>query len=219
VVVPYAAPVFSALGVALSDIAYRHVRSAPVPLDGAATVDAINTVFAELAERARSDMRASGLDPAAATMRYGLDMRYVGQMNEVPLALDGGHLAAADVAALRVSFETLYQQRYGAGTTRPQAPLEIISFRAEAVRPTEKPSFAPLFKGKQARATSARRRPVYRRREGFIDAAICAYDHLAPNVPLVGPAVIERESTTVWLPPGTHATLDLYGNLAIEVEG
>ena len=40
VIVPYAAPVFSALGVVLSDIAYRHVRSAPVPLDGsAATVE------------------------------------------------------------------------------------------------------------------------------------------------------------------------------------
>src|SRR2546425_2599445 len=33
VVVPYAAAVFSALGMVLSDIAYRHVRSAPVPLE------------------------------------------------------------------------------------------------------------------------------------------------------------------------------------------
>ena len=68
VIVPYAAPVFSALGVVLSDIAYRHVRSAPVPLDGARRRSRPSTrVFAELAERARADMRASGLDPAQAT--------------------------------------------------------------------------------------------------------------------------------------------------------
>jgi hypothetical protein len=28
--------------------------------------------------------------------------------------------------------------------------------------------------------------------------------------------VIERESTTIWLPPATRAMLDPYGNLAIE---
>src|SRR6266568_6280826 len=79
VIVPYAAAVFSALGMVLSDIAYRHVRSAPVPLEGAGTVAAVNGVLAELAENARADLRASGIDPAEATMRYGLDLRYVGQ--------------------------------------------------------------------------------------------------------------------------------------------
>jgi hypothetical protein len=30
--------------------------------------------------------------------------------------------------------------------------------------------------------------------------------------------VIERESTTIWLPDGARATLDVYGNLAIDLE-
>jgi hypothetical protein len=29
--------------------------------------------------------------------------------------------------------------------------------------------------------------------------------------------VIERESTTIWLPPSTRASLDVYGNLTIVV--
>jgi N-methylhydantoinase A len=218
VIVPYAASVFSALGAILSDIAYRHVRSAPVPLEGATTVDTVNTVFAELAERARADTRLSGLDPAAAAMRYGVEMRYVGQMNEVPLPWPTGRMDAADVPALRAAFEALYQQRYGAGTFRRETPLEIISFRAEAVTATAKPRFAPLFEGKPASPASRRHRPVYGRQGGWLDAAIHAYDDLSPGTPLAGPAIVERESTTIWLPGGARATLDIYGNLAIDLE-
>jgi N-methylhydantoinase A len=218
VIVPYAASVFSALGVVLSDIAYRHVRSAPVPLDGAGTVETINSVFAELAERALADLRASGLDPATATMRYGVDMRYVGQMNEVPLAWQRGLVESADIPALRSDFEALYEQRYGAGSFLRETPLEIISFRAEAVKATEKPRFAPIFEGKRGSSKPKARRQVYMRGCGQIDASVYAYDDLTPSAPLPGPAIIERESTTVWLPPGACATLDIYGNLAIDLK-
>ena len=71
----------------------------------------------------------------------------------------GGRIDAAEVPELRAAFETLYQQRYGAGTCAPQAPLEIISFRAEAVRRPRSRAFAPLFAGKRG----ARRRPPARR--------------------------------------------------------
>ncbi len=215
VIVPYAAPAFSALGVVLSDVAYRHVRSAPVPLDDS-VIGTINDVFAELANEAQADMRSSGLDPAQAAMRYGIDMRYVGQMNEVQLPWPRGRLEPGDIAAIRNAFEMHYQQRYGKGTTRAGAPLEIISFRAEAVAATEKPRFAPLFEGKRG-LPARRRRTVHTRDQGPLDAAVHAFDELSPDVPVEGPAIIERESTTIWLPPATRATLDIYGNLAIDL--
>jgi N-methylhydantoinase A len=218
VIVPYAASVFSALGVVLSDVAYRHMRSAPMLLDGPATVAAANAVFAELAERAMADLRASGLDGGQTDMRYGLDMRYVGQMNEVPLTWASGRIVAGDIPALRSAFESFYQQRYGAGTFRPETPLEIISFRAEVVKPTEKPPFAPLFRDQRGSAAPRARRKVYMRGRGFLAAAVYDYGDLAPRAPLAGPAVIERESTTIWLPPGTRGTLDIYGNFAIDLE-
>jgi N-methylhydantoinase A len=219
-VVPYAAPVFSALGVVLSDIAYRHVRSAPVPLDGPDTAEQVNQVFAELTESALGDLRASGIDPGEAEIRYGMDLRYTGQMNEVPLAWASGRLTTTDIPALRIAFEALYAQRYGSGTFRSETPLELISFRAEAVKRTEKPAFAPLFKGRRSRVlTPKRQRPVYLRGQGWTNAAVHNFDDLPAEMPILGPAVIERESTTIWLPPATHATLDHYGNLAIERVG
>jgi N-methylhydantoinase A/oxoprolinase/acetone carboxylase beta subunit len=134
------------------------------------------------------------------------------------LAWPRRQLTADDIPVLRSNFEALYEQRYGAGTFRRETPLEIISFRAEAVKPTEKPNFAPLFEGRRGSSAPKRQRQVFMRGCGQIDASVYAYDDLAAGAPLNGPAIIERESTTVWLPSGACATLDIYGNLAIDLE-
>ena len=54
---------------------------------------------------------------------------------------------------------------------------------------------------------------------GLLPTAIYRRDLLPAGARLTGPAIIERESTTIWLPPATRATLDVYGNLSIDLEG
>ena len=146
-------------------------------------------------------------------MRYRIDMRYRGQMNEVSLPWPVGRLDATSVDGLRDAFEALYQRRFGAGTIRRETPLELISFRAEAVLETDKPNFAILERG--AREMPERRRKVYRRGDGWLDARVIDFDNLAPSQPIEGPAVIERDNTTIWLPPSASGELDAYGNLEI----
>jgi N-methylhydantoinase A/oxoprolinase/acetone carboxylase beta subunit len=51
----------------------------------------------------------------------------------------------------------------------------------------------------------------------LLDTAIYAYDDLAVATAVPGPAIVERESTTIWLPPDTRATMDEYGNLIVEL--
>jgi N-methylhydantoinase A len=219
VVLPYAAPVFSALGCALSDIVYGHVKSAPLSFDDRpATIEAINRTLVELEERARAEMAASDVaDGGAIEMRYRIEMRYQGQMNEVSLPWAKGRFEPADMAVLKDAFEALYQQRFGAGTIRPQTPLELISFRAEAVRVLGKPPIARLFEREiPTEARPVRRRQVWRHGDGWLDAGIHDFAALMAGARVHGPAVIERDNTTVWLPPGAVATLDLYGNLLID---
>ena len=214
VIVPYAAPVFSALGIALTDLQYAHVRSEPAPLDDRPeTLEAVNAAFADVEARARDDVAASGHAVEDAEMGYRIDMRYRGQMNEVSLPWPAGRLDAATVAELRDAFEALYQRRFGAGTIRRETPLELIGFRAEAVLETEKPGLAVIER--TGAAAPERRRAVYRRGDGWLDALVVDFDGLAPGRRIDGPAVIERDSTTVWLPPGATGELDAYGNLEI----
>lgn len=216
VVVPFAAPVFSALGVALTDILVGHTISDPVPLDGGkSTRQTVNGRFAELSARVANDLAASGMRPGDAVLSYRIDMRYQGQMNEVTLPWSASELADGDDDRLRDDFEQLYQRRFGPGTIRPGAPLELISYRVEALVPTDKPALAPIAWDDRPPPAS-RTRPVYRSGSGWVDAAVHDFDALRPETRIEGPAVIERDNTTLWLPPGSAASVDAYGNLEID---
>ena len=212
-ILPYAGPVFSALGVAIADIAYRHTRSEPM-LIAEDRIEVINRNFSDLRAAALEDMNAAGIDPKTCAFRHRIEMRYSGQMNEITIDWPSDNFDTNDIDVLRNLFETYYQKRFGAGTIRAQTPLELISFRVDATHPTRRPALAALD---QTAITSSvsRTRPVYLRGTGYIDADIIDFRALKSDTTYGGPAVIERDTTTIWLPPGATATIDSFGNLAI----
>ncbi|MFT5487218.1 MAG: N-methylhydantoinase A [Paracoccaceae bacterium] len=212
-ILPYAGPVFSALGVAIADIAYRHTRSEPMPL-APDRIEAINRNFSDLRAAAAADMEAAGIDPAACAFRHRIEMRYRGQMNEVTLDWPSDSFDANDIDVLRNLFEAYYQKRFGAGTIRAQTPLELISFRVDATHATRRPDLAALDETAIA-PSGPKTRPVYLRGTGYVDADIIDFATLKSGPVYQGPAVIERDTTTIWLPPGATATMDIYGNIAI----
>lgn len=217
VIVPFAAPVFSALGVALSDILVSHTVSDPVPLGAAALArETVNRRMDELAARCLGELSASGIHPSEVALHYRIDLRYQGQMNEISLPWPSGRLEDGDETGLRQAFEAQYQRRFGCGTVRPGAPLELISYRVEAVKPTEKPALAEIdWESMPAPPANRRTRRVYHAGSGWVDAGILDFADLRPGVRVAGPAVVEWDATTIWLPPGSAATVDGYGNLEI----
>lgn len=214
VIVPYAAPVFSAFGIALSDILFGHSVSDPIPL-AEAGLTTVNARFAELSARVRADMAASGIDPKNSMLRQRIDMRYRGQMNEITLDWPSGAFEEGDAARLRAAFESEYERRFGPGTIRADAPLELISYRVEAIKPTDKPKLAEIERPPES-GTAVCARKVYHGNDGWLEAAVYDFASLTPETRIPGPAVIERDSITVWLPPGSAAMMDRYGNLEIE---
>lgn len=218
-VLPYAGPVFSALGVAIADIVYSHTQSEPLALSRKATglIAAINRNFTDLRGSALADMAAAGVDPAACRFRHRIEMRYQGQMNEVTLDWPAPHFAPHDVDVLREIFEAHYEKRFGVSTTRPDMPLELISFRVEATHPTRRPTLATLDDTAIDPAERKIRR-VYIRGTGFVEADVINFETVRAGKTYQGPSVIERDTTTIWLPPDTSATMDAYGNISITAE-
>lgn len=219
VVIPYAAPVFSALGCAFSDVLCTHTKSAPMLLSGdPQTLENVNAIFRDLSERAIADMKTAGFARDELDVRYKVDLRYAGQMNEVSLVLPNEPFTAQSADTLRAGFEALYAQKYGAGTTHGKSALELISFRAEAIKETPKPDIAPVIETPAGSGTQtpSGRRKIYQHSKGWLDADIYTFETLAPDHAYMGPAIIERQNTTVFLPDGASATLDIYGNLSIE---
>lgn len=218
VVVPYGAPAFSAFGAALADTVYSHAVSAPVGIDDDSAAAAAESARAVLRARAEADLEAGGLAPERAAFRYAVEMRYRGQMNEISVSLPEAPEAAWTPARLRAAFEASYRGCYGAGALREGAALEAVSFQLDAAVETEPPPLA------RRRASGRAARPASRRRVfvaglGRVDAAVHDFDGLPAAAEIPGPAVIERDMTTVWVPPGAGAALDAYGNVEIRPAG
>ena len=214
-ILPYAGPVFSALGVAIADISYSHSRSEPVLL-GPDAIPVINRNFTQLRERARSDMTDAGFDATECQYRHRIELRYQGQMNEVTIDWPRGNLEPDQIPLLQREFEAHYERRFGAGTTRADSPMEMVSFRVDATRPTTRPALADIASG-YAAGTEPKTRQIYLRERGYTDASIFDFRTLTPGTALPGPAVVERNTTTIWIPPGCTATMDSLGNIAMEL--
>lgn len=216
VLIPFTSAVFSALGCALADVLLSYARSEPVVLAPAATaVERANRALADLERQARADLARLGIAPEQVSLVRRLDVRYEGQMNEVTIAWDRVPLAPDDLEAVRQRFEALYEARFGAGTTRPGMPVELITFRLEAVQRSSKPSPQAWAEASPPSATPLPRttRTVYTRRDGRLPHAVYAFADLRPGMGVPGPAIIERADTTVYVPAGHQVRMDVYRHL------
>jgi N-methylhydantoinase A len=221
VIVPHAAPVFSALGVALADLLYTFARSEPMPLvPDPAVIARFNAIFESLERQAGRTVAASGFRPEQAALSRKLDLRYEGQMNEITVPWQPGGLTAEKLPEVRRVFEEAYATRFGRATARGESPLEVITFRVEALRISEKPRLQaePETAGDPARARKGARE-VWLRPFGAFAAQVYDFAGLGPGSRLAGPAIIERRDTTVFIPPGFAARVDGYRNVRIGREG
>lgn len=215
VVVPYTGPVFSAFGIAFSDILYTYSQSHPITLDQAQEVADVGTrELKGLVSRAVVDLERLDLGAADVLFHYKIDLRYQGQMNEVTITWPRGIIEVADLAEIVHQFESIYEQKFGAGTTRKESRLELINFRLDVIRVTEKPPLATHSttpEASQARQT----RKVYVHGRGEVDTEVVLFRQLSPGQRINGPAIIERDDTTLWITPGSWARTDEYGNTFI----
>jgi N-methylhydantoinase A len=221
IIVPHTAPVFSALGVALADLLYIFARSEPLPLiPDPAVIQQFNAIFEELEQRALETVVASGFRTEEALLSRKLDLRYEGQMNEITVPWEPGRLTEEKLAEVRRVFEEAYATRFGQATVRRESPLEVITFRVEALRPSEKPQLLaePETAGDPETARKGTRE-IFLRQFGRLLAQVYDFDRLSPGSHLSGPAIIERRDTTVFVPPAFVGRVDGYRNVRIHRGG
>ncbi len=219
VILPYGAPVFSAIGVALADRVYRHAVSAPVGLaDEPAVIAAVTSAVSALEERAGADLAAAGLARGDAKLTHSVEIRYRGQMNEISIPLPRGVAEPGAVPRLRAAFEDAYRRRYGDGALRIGAVLELAGLQVDAAVAAAAPRLAPRRRAAGVSAVRARR-AVFLAGGERAEASVYDFAGLGPGDEIAGPSVIERDMTTVWIPPRAAAAVDAYGNLDIRPEG
>jgi N-methylhydantoinase A len=210
--------VFSAYGLAASDIVLTAERSLPAAMPVAPA--AMSGVCQELERELDRRMAGQGLEFASVTFEREADMKYTLQMGEVSVPIPDGVLDEAAVAGVGKAFERRYEQMYGKGAGFPDAGLQVLTYRVRATGELKiRPHLPQHPANAQAPAPIATREVFLDPVRGKEPASIYDYSCLGAGDEIAGPAIIEAPATTVALPRGTTTRVDRLGNLAIRFAG
>jgi acetone carboxylase beta subunit len=217
VLVPSWAAGFSAFGCLCADYAYRFDKQVDLPLPSLRDSREIED-FASLLNGAWNELRAkiahefhkSGIAVEQVSFAPYLRLQYQGQLNDIEVPspvprLDG----VADLAAVIAQFERSYGNIYGGAARSPElgyhATLAIMTGKV----PHHKPRLPddPVTDDPDPSEAVKTTRAVYDHGAWRI-ASIYDMERLRPGHHLIGPAVVEAPSTTLYLPDLQRARLD-----------
>ncbi|GAA4324107.1 hydantoinase/oxoprolinase family protein [Pigmentiphaga soli] len=182
---------------------------------------ALNAGLQELGRRAAQWLDAEGMtrtarDAGAVSLRWQLDLRYVGQNAELILDIAGGELDADGLAAAIEAYHRRHAELYGYDM-RTQG-IEVVNVRLSVVIARGRiGTDAPIDADRRAAAAESSRRPVWFAATGFVDTPVLQRDELAAGTVLRGPAIVEQMDTTTVIPPHSLARVDAGGCLHIDL--
>jgi N-methylhydantoinase A len=221
IVIPLAASVHSAFGVAASDLTVAEELSDPLlsppgTTDYAQAIDAseINARFERLRERAIARLARAGVETGSPRISRSVEMRFRFQIHVLTVPVGGEPLDDDGVRALVQRFIETYEARFGEGSAFVAAGIELTTFRVVVSVPGVKPRLRTLESPEGAGSGASATRPVFSAGQ-WTDARIVDRAELRPGLVLDGLAVIELEDTTIVIGPGQQGVIDDYGNVVI----
>ncbi len=225
-VVPAAATAFSAYGISQSDLRHSLVQTVSRELrDSSGKVppgmaDRLNAMFSELLARAHTQLRGDGVEPGAAVILLGADMRYQNQIHEITVRISSQlPLGERQLEEMIGEYGQVYEKRYGEGSSSPTARIELVNVRVDAIAPTLMSGAARPEAAVEARhdAGLVGEKLVYRlKSRSFELTPVYAWEQLDTGQSIEGPALIVSYGTTIPLHDKQSLTVDAYRNIIIE---
>ena len=214
IVVPKAAPAFSALGVLVADYVVDVVRAYVTPLSQI-DLERIRSLMAEVLDETRKELEPTGLSDDGIERDLYAQMCYPGQNFDMSVPVpEGPELGESGLLDLAERFHDQHQSDRGF-CFRNQQPL-LRGVRLVARGRTPKPGrLAQRGNDALGGASLTGTRPAYFGTE-FVDTPVHSGPALAAGVEIRGPALIEEPFTVIVVPPGTTARLDDLGNYLLE---
>jgi len=215
VLVPKAAPAFSALGVLVADYVVDLVRAYVVPLSQV-ELERVRTLMVELRDETGKELEPAGLSSDAVELDLFAQMAYPGQNFDMSVPVpEAEQLGETGLLDLAERFHDQHERDRGF-SFRSQQPL-LRGVRIIARGRTPKPDHLAEL-GTLEVADAARRgtRPAHFG-DGYVDTAVYDGSGLGVGAEVHGPALVEEPFTVLVVPPGARARVDEAGNYVLEL--
>lgn len=217
VLVPKAAPAFSALGLLVADYKLDLMRSHVAPVS---IIDpsVLSLLLRELRDEATKELEPVGLPDESVLIDEYVQMSYAGQNFDMSVpAPVGGVLTEDDLADLTSRFHDTHEAERGFAFRNQSPTVRGVRVVARGLTP-KPPSLAALGVVTDADAARSGRRLVFFG-DGFLDTDVIDGTELGPGFFAEGPVVIEEHFTVVVVPPGASVTLGADGNYDLRLNG
>ncbi len=202
----------SALGVGTGDLAHDLSDSVLLPLSELDLPD-VEARFEALEEQGLATLAKEGVAPSRREVHRSYMGRYIGQLHDLEVPLDGIDLRSDGLDAIAARFHARHQATFGFAVDTE--PVFVLSLRVRAVGRISRPDFGAVKRVETMPEPRSMRR-VWFEQTGFVETPTFDRAPWNPGIELAGPAIIdEYDSTTVVL-PGQRWSTDATGSLIIE---
>jgi len=216
VLIPPSAGVFSSYGLLYSEVAYHFTKTRKALLSGIDPTE-IGTLLGELEMDARMRLADDGFAADRIEVTRSAALHYQGQSFELEVPLPAGAIDRAALAAIEEAYGVEHEKTYGhrAGADEP---VELVTLKVvgRGIPDTPRAGLAANAELPQGVFIAEPvRRAYFGPVHGWRDTNVLNRADLAE--PRMGPCIIEEYDSTCIVPPGATASLDRFGNIAIDL--
>jgi len=216
VLIPPSAGVFSSWGLLYSEVAYHFTRTRKALL-GALDPAELGAILCGLESEARARLAADGFAADRIAVERAAALHYQGQSFELEVPVPAGTIDRAALAALEEAYGVEHERTYGhrAGADEP---VELVTLKVVGRGIPDAPRAALAATAELPDGvviSEPVRRAYFGPVHGWRDANVINRADLAE--PRGGPCIVEEYDSTCVVPPGSTASLDHLGNIAIDV--
>lgn len=168
--------------------------------------------FRLLAQSIEELLDAGSSDIVGLVSTYIMRMRYAGQTFEVDVEVDLDSITSADIEAVANAFHEAHEREFGVRSEEFQ--IEIVALAiTSSVLSDQKASPPPADASVDAKPLT--HRDVYIG-GGWSKTQIYSDEAALHNTEVIGPAILENEHASAFVPPGWIGRLDRRKNLVLE---
>lgn len=215
--IPPAPGALCALGLLTADIKKSYVKTALIPYDQA-TPEQINQAVLPLMEEGSRWLASENVPEQRRQFHNVAEMRYVGQNYELQVEIPAGLVDQADLDRMKEDFFRAHEMNYG--YYNPNAPVQFVNFRSEAIGQVQKPRLAELTGHMETPSGAViDHRDVYFEESGLVRCPVYDRSKFGRCPRVDGPCIVEQMDSTTVIPPNTWFEVDIHGNLIVNAFG
>jgi N-methylhydantoinase A len=216
VLIPPSAGVFSSYGLLCSEVAYHFTKTRKTLLSEIDPTE-IGTLLGELEMDAKMRLAEDGFAADRIELTRSAALHYQGQSFELEVPLPAGTIDKTALAAIEEAYGVEHEKTYGhrAGADEP---VELVTLKVVGRGIPDVPRAALAANAELPQGVfiaQPMRRAYFGPARGWCETNVLNRADLVE--PRMGPCIVEEYDATCVVPPGARASLDRFGNIAIDL--